>query len=401
MDKKKIKKWVKEAIKKGYTEDKIVCLLKENNYGNEERALFLSILYDMKKKYDKPLKKKIKKEKTYKSKIKLPSKLRKANLDIVPSNLKKAFDLFEEIRKEVSKSVVGQEKVIDGFICALLCDGHVLLEGVPGIAKTLIVKTLAEVVGCSSKRIQFTVDLLPSDILGVTTYTPQKGFETMKGPIFANFIIADEINRSPPKTQSALIEAMQEKQVTIGKETFKLPLPFFVMANDNPLETSGVYSLPEAQIDRFLFKLLIEYPENEEELKIMETNATLTKFEEFDIKPILSPKKILELQKMTKEIYVDKRVKKYIVKIVEKTRTRDFEHGQYIEWGGSPRASIALYIASKAWALMKGRDYVVPKDVQDIAPFVLRHRVILNYKARAEKITSDKIIQEILQKVEI
>lgn len=317
----------------------------------------------------------------------------------VPPEIKEITGLISRIKKEVAKVVIGQDKVINGFICAMLCDGHVLLEGVPGIAKTLIVKTLAKASGCDSKRIQFTVDLLPSDIIGITTYTPKKGFETIKGPIFANFIIADEINRSPPKTQSALIEAMQEKQVTIGKETFKLPLPFFVMANNNPLETSGVYSLPEAQIDRFLFKLLMEYPKNEEEKKIMGENITLKKFEDFDINAILSPKKILKMQRITKNIYIDEKIRDYILQIIEKTRKKDFENGKYIDWGGSPRASIGLFIASKAWALMNGRDYVIPKDVRDITHYVLRHRIILNYKAKAEGINSDKIIDEILEMV--
>ncbi|MFH1787377.1 MAG: AAA family ATPase [archaeon] len=315
--------------------------------------------------------------------------------------IKETAELISKLKREVAKVVVGQEEVIDAFICAIICDGHVLLEGVPGVAKTLIVKTLAEASGCSSKRVQFTVDLLPSDILGITTYTPQKGFETIKGPIFSNFIIADEINRSPPKTQSAMIEAMQEKQVTIGKETFKLPLPFFVMANNNPLEVSGVYTLPEAQIDRFLFKLLINYPNNEEEKVILEDNISIKKFEDFDIKPILSSNKIIKMQKLVKKIYVDEKIKDYIVRIVEKTRKKDFPHGQYIEWGGSPRANIGLFIASKAWALMHGRNYVIPKDVKDIAHHVLRHRIILNYRARAEGLDSDKIIDELLKIIEV
>jgi len=319
----------------------------------------------------------------------------------VSHEIKEIAEIISKLKKEIAKVVVGQEEVINAFICALLCDGHVLLEGVPGIAKTLIIKTLAKASGCSSKRVQFTVDLLPSDIVGITTYTPQKGFEIIKGPIFANFIVADEINRSPPKTQSALIEAMQEKQVTIGKETFKLPLPFFVMANNNPIEVSGVYTLPEAQIDRFLFKLVIEYPDNEEEKRIMEDNITIKKFEDFDIKAILSPEKIIKMQKLTKKIYIDEKIKDYIVRIVDKTRKRDFENGQYIEWGGSPRANIGLFIASKAWALMHGRDYVVPKDVKDIAHYVLRHRIILNYRAKAEKLTSDNIIDEILDMIEV
>jgi len=310
--------------------------------------------------------------------------------------IKRCAQIISRMKEEIAKVVIGQEKIIDGLICALLCDGHVLLEGVPGIAKTLSVKALAKVSGCESKRIQFTVDLLPSDILGITTYTPKKGFEIIKGPIFANFIIADEINRSPPKTQSALIEAMQEKQVTIGKKTFKLPLPFFVMANQNPLETSGVYALPEAQIDRFLFKLNVDYPEPAEEKKIMEDNVSLKKFEDFNLKAVTSPREIIKMQKLTKQIYLDDRIKRYILDIVKKTRTKDFGHGQYIEWGASPRASIGLFIASKARALMMGRSFVIPKDVKDVAYNVLRHRIILSYRAKAEGIDSDKIITEIL-----
>lgn len=311
--------------------------------------------------------------------------------------VRKYADLILKFRKEVTKAVVGQEEVVKVFSCALLCDGHVLLEGVPGIAKTLIVKTLASASGCDSKRIQFTVDLLPSDIIGTTTYSPEKGFEVSKGPIFSNYIIADEINRSPPKTQSAMIESMQEKQVTIGKETFPLPIPFFVMANQNPLENSGVFDLPEAQIDRFLFKALIGYPEKNEEKEIMSSNMTLKKFDDFDIKPILTPELIIEMQNKVKYVYLNDSVKEYIIDIVQKTRQKDFGHSKYIEWGCSPRASIALFIASKAWAFMSGRNYVIPKDVRDICHIVLRHRIILNYSAKAEKVDSDKIIDEILK----
>ncbi len=305
---------------------------------------------------------------------------------------------LKKIKQEISKTIVGQEDIIDSLIMALLCDGHVLLEGVPGIAKTLAIKTLAEVTAASSERIQFTVDLLPTDIVGITTYTPNKGFETIKGPIFANFIIADEINRSPPKTQSALIEAMQEKQVTIGKDTFKLPYPFFVMATQNPIEQSGVYSLPEAQVDRFLFKVIMRYPKKEEEEKIMSDNTTLRKFSDFNLRPASSIKDLLNMQKTTKRIYLSPRIRKYILDIIEKTRAKDFKYGEFIDWGCSPRASIALFIASKARALMKGRNYVVPKDVKDVAHEVLRHRIILSYKAGAEGVTSDIVISQILDK---
>ncbi|HLG29583.1 MAG TPA: MoxR family ATPase, partial [Candidatus Brocadiales bacterium] len=249
------------------------------------------------------------------------------------------------------------------------------------------------------KRIQFTVDLLPSDIIGLTTYDPQKGFEVVKGPVFANFVIADEINRSPPKTQSALIEAMQERQVTIGRTTFALPAPFFVMANQNPIETEGVYSLPEAQVDRFLFKIIMGYPEEEHEEKIMEENATFKNFEDFNLRPILSDKKILDLQAITHKVYLDSKIKRYILNIVTMTRTKSFERGPYIELGCSPRASIALFIAAKAWALTEGRNYVIPSDVKAVAFAVLRHRLILSYKARAENITPDQIINDILLKV--
>lgn len=315
--------------------------------------------------------------------------------------IKQVSETIRELKKEIGSVVIGQEKVIDSLIRAILCDGHVLLEGVPGIAKTLAIKTLSKVSGCDAKRIQFTVDLLPTDILGLTTYTPRKGFEIVKGPIFANFVIADEINRSPPKTQSALIEAMQEKQVTIGKETFQLPLPFFVMATENPLETAGVYTLPEAQIDRFLFKVIMGYPRIEEEDIIMSKNTTLKKFEEFKLKSIIHPKSIIKMQELTKKIYLSEKIKKYILRIIELTRTKEIEHGDYIEWGASPRATIALFIASKAKALIQGRNFVVPGDVKESAYEVLRHRIILSYKARVEHFTSDNAIGEILKKVKV
>ena len=322
----------------------------------------------------------------------IPETVRKANMQEVED----VSVTLSQMKNEVGKVFFGHTDVVDALIKALLCNGHVLLEGVPGIAKTLVIKALAKVSGCSAKRIQFTVDLLPTDITGLTTYDPNKGFEVVKGPIFANFIIADEINRSPPKTQSALLEAMQEKQVSIGKETHKLPMPFFVMANQNPLETEGVYSLPEAQVDRFLFKVVFGYPKIESEERVMEQNVTFKKFEDIDLKTVASPEKIIKMQHLTHKIYLDKKIKDYILKIVTATREKNFKYGEYIELGGSPRASINIFIASKAEALLRGRNYVLPEDVDKVVYDVLRHRLILTYRAQAENITPEKIITEIL-----
>lgn len=316
-----------------------------------------------------------------------------------PKEIKLMAESIADCEKEIGKIFFGHHEVVSSLIRALICNGHVLLEGVPGIAKTLAIKALAKVSGCTSSRIQFTVDLLPTDILGLTTYTPEKGFEIVKGPIFANFIIADEINRAPPKTQSALIEAMQERQVTIGKTTFKLPEPFFVMATQNPIEQEGVYPLPEAQVDRFLFKIIFGYPEEKYEKRVIEENITFKRFEDWNLKKILSPKKIIRMQKIVHKIYLDERIKDYILAIVKKTREKDYEYSKYIALGASPRAGIALLIASKARALMKGRTFVIPEDVKFVAKEILRHRIILTYKARAENIDADQIIERILKLV--
>jgi MoxR-like ATPase len=310
-------------------------------------------------------------------------------------------ELVKKIEDEVSTIIVGQKSAVRDLIRAIFCNGHVLVEGVPGIAKTLIVKSLSSVMGCEMKRVQFTVDLLPTDITGITTYDPKAGFQVIKGPIFANFVIADEINRSPPKTQSALLEAMEEKTVTIGKQTFDLPKPFFVMATENPIEVSGVYTLPEAQIDRFLFKVIMSYPNHEEELKILTQNVSLRNFGEFGLKGLLSPDKIIKLQEEVKKVYSSQEIKNYIVKIINETRNKEAEYSKYISYGASPRASISLYLASKAEALMNGRNYVVPEDVNAVVGPVLRHRIILNYEAEAEKITTDQIIKQILEKTEV
>lgn len=311
---------------------------------------------------------------------------------------------FSLIKSEMGKIIVGQEHIVDSLIEALLCNGHVLVEGVPGIAKTLTVRSLSSITGGQFSRIQFTPDLLPSDIIGITTYEEGRGFYSVKGPVFANFLLADEINRAPPKVQSALLEAMQERQVTIGKESFGLPSPFFVMATQNPIESLGTYKLPEAQIDRFMFKLHMGYPTPEDELKILNQNSTLKKFEAFNINQVMTPDLILKAQDDVKRVYLDRKIEKYIVSIVEATRNPEkynLNTGKYIEYGTSPRSSIALFIASKAHALVKGRSYVTPMDVKEIAHNVLRHRVLLNYEGQAEEVSTNDIIDEILKKIPV
>lgn len=312
--------------------------------------------------------------------------------------------LFQKLRDEVGKVVVGQQDILNHMIEALLANGHVLVEGIPGIAKTTLIRTLSIVTGCEFKRIQFTPDLLPTDIIGITTYDENKGFYTLKGPIFANFVLADEINRAPPKVQSALLEGMQERQVTIGTNSYPLPKPFFVMATQNPVEQLGTYPLPEAQVDRFLYKLIMTYPSVSDEKEILHKNISLNKFEDFKLKPILSPKTIIELQQAVLKVYLDEKIEKYLIKIVDATRNPRKYHvhlGKYIHYGASPRASIGLFICAKAHALLNGKAYVTPHDVKVIAPNVLRHRVLLNYEGQAEEINSDKIVTEILDKVPV
>ncbi len=315
------------------------------------------------------------------------------------NKIKKDLDLM---RGEISRIVVGQDEVVNGLIRAILSKGHVLLEGVPGIAKTLIMRALAHVTTSDYKRVQFTADLLPTDITGITAYDRSKGFFVVKGPVFTNFLLADEINRAPAKVQSALLEAMQEKQVTIGVKTFVIEEPFFVLATQNPIESVAIFPLPEAQMDRFLFKLYIGYPKIEEEQGILQKNITISSFEDFKIKSIISSKEIIEMQNIVKRIYVSPEIEKYIVRIVDATRFSGkykLNNAKYIAWGSSPRASIGLYIAAKADALLNGKDYVTPKNVRNVAYDILRHRIILNYEGQAENIKTDDIISEILQKV--
>jgi MoxR-like ATPase len=301
---------------------------------------------------------------------------------------------------EIRKVIVGQDDILRKLLVSLVSDGHVLLEGVPGLAKTLMIKTLSETLNLSFCRIQFTPDLLPADIIGTKIYNHNEGkFYTQKGPIFHNFILADEINRAPPKVQSALLEAMQEKQVSIHGETFKLNKPFLVLATQNPIETEGTYKLPEAQIDRFAFKLIIDYPKKEEEKIIIRRN---TQDVNVNIKNILTSENITGIQKFNHKIYADEKIEDYAVSIVDATRnSKDYGLNLegMIEYGASPRASIWLVLTGKANALMNGRGYVIPEDIKEVSHEVLRHRIILTYEAEAEEVTPDKIIDEILSKV--
>ena len=311
---------------------------------------------------------------------------------------------LNNIKKEIKKLVVGQDKTIHTLLRALIADGHVLMEGLPGTAKTIILRALAKATGCNTSRIQFTVDLLPTDITGITVYNKDRGFYVVKGPIFANFVLADEINRAPPKVQSALLEAMQEKQTTIGKETFQMPLPFFVMATQNPIESSGTYPLPEAQLDRFLFKSYIGYPTLDDETVIIDKNITIRKFEDYNIKPAIRISRLLSMQEDAKNILINSNVKKYITRIVDATRNPakyGIKSGYYIEYGASPRAAINLAIAARAEALLNGKNFVVPQYIKEVAHDVLRHRIILTYEGLAKRANTDAIIDEILKKIKI
>ncbi|MCK5283616.1 MAG: AAA family ATPase [Nanoarchaeota archaeon] len=309
---------------------------------------------------------------------------------------------FNTVLDEIKKVIVGQEDILEKLMISLIADGHVLLEGVPGLAKTLMIKTLSDTSSASFHRIQFTPDLLPADIVGTKIYDHKTGsFSTKKGPIFANFILADEINRAPPKVQSALLEAMQERQVTIQGDTFVLQRPFLVLATQNPIETEGTYKLPEAQIDRFMFKILIRYPSKEEEKLIIKRN---TQGVEINISRILTPSEIIKVQQFCKEVYCDEKVEEYVASIVDATRFPQkygLEFDGHIDYGASPRASIWLILAAKAHALLQGRGYVLPEDIKDVAYDVLRHRIILSYEAEAEELTSEDIIKKILDKIKV
>lgn len=324
-------------------------------------------------------------------------------MDIVALNekIKQESAFIDILMTEISKVIVGQKAMVERLVIGLLGNGHILLEGVPGLAKTLAIKTLAQAMKAKFQRIQFTPDLLPADLIGTQIYNQKDGnFLIRKGPIFSNFILADEINRAPAKVQSALLEAMQERQVTIGESTFKLEEPFLVLATQNPIEQEGTYPLPEAQVDRFMLKIVITYPERAEELAIMRQNISMI---ETKINPVISPEQILNARHLLNEVYLDEKIEKYILDIVFATRNpKQFglnNLAELISYGASPRATINLALGAKAMAFIKRRGYVIPEDVRAICLDVLRHRIAVTYEAEAEEITSENVIQEILNKV--
>lgn len=326
-----------------------------------------------------------------------------ASIKQLMEKVKEENAVVQDLMNEVRRVIVGQDYLLDRLLLGLLGGGHILIEGVPGLAKTLSVKTLAQSISTNFQRIQFTPDLLPADLIGTLVYNPKDGnFTTKKGPIFSNIILADEINRAPSKVQSALLEAMQERQVTIGDTTYKLTEPFLVLATQNPIEQEGTYPLPEAQIDRFMLKLKVTYPNRKEEKEILERMTTGIPI---DIKPAMKPEDVLRIRKLVNQIYIDERVKEYILDIVFATRKPESYKldslKPFISYGGSPRASIMLTVASKAHAFLKGRSYVTPEDVKQIGMDVLRHRILVTYEAEAESVSSEDIVTKIFDHVEV
>jgi MoxR-like ATPase len=325
------------------------------------------------------------------------------DIKAINEKIQKESAFVDLLQMEIGKVIVGQKHMVERLLIGLLSNGHILLEGVPGLAKTLSVKTLAAAIQAKFQRLQFTPDLLPADLVGTMIYNQKDGsFQTKKGPIFANFILADEINRSPAKVQSALLEAMQERQVTIGEQTFRLPEPFLVLATQNPIEQEGTYPLPEAQVDRFMLKVKIDYPSRDEELQIMRANVNgqLT-----PPNAVITPDDILRARSAVSEIYMDEKIERYILDIVFATRSpKDFHLGnlsQLISYGASPRATINLALGAKAYAFIKRRGYVIPEDVRAVSLDVLRHRVAVTYEAEAEEVTSEQVVQQVLNKIEV
>ena len=328
------------------------------------------------------------------------------NVDISKINalIEKESGFIDLLNMEIGKVIIGQKHMVESLLIGLLSNGHILLEGVPGLAKTLAISTLSKVINVDFKRVQFTPDLLHADLLGTMIYNQKKEeFISKKGPLFSNFILADEINRAPAKVQSALLEAMQERQITIGDKTYKLPEPFLVMATQNPIEQEGTYPLPEAQVDRFMLKVVLPYPNREEEKLIVRANVSSEGFP--TPKKVVDPKQIIKARDIVKKIYMDEKIEKYIIDIVYATREPEYyqleEIKHFISFGGSPRASISLASAAKAYAFLKKRGYVIPEDVRAVCNDVLRHRIGLSYEAEAENITTENVITTILNKVEV
>ena len=329
--------------------------------------------------------------------------MKKNELDKLNDKIQQKSSFVDELRNEISNVIVGQHDLIDKILISVISNGHILLEGVPGLAKTLTINTVASLINAEFKRIQFTPDMLPADLLGTLIYNQKTGeFNTKKGPIFSNIILADEINRAPSKVQSALLESMQERQVTIGEETFELSTPFLVLATQNPIEQEGTYPLPEAQVDRFMMKVIVDYPSITEEKEILERASTISKNK---IKSIVKSKTILDAQELVNEIYIDSKISDYILNIVFATREPDkfslSKLSDLIAFGASPRASINLVLASKAKAFIDGRGYVIPEDVKYVANDILRHRILLSYEAEAEEISSEDIIDQLLQEIPV
>jgi len=325
------------------------------------------------------------------------------DIEQIQATVEKESVFVEKLTEQISHVIVGQKYMIERLLIGILADGHVLLEGVPGLAKTLSVRTLSSVIDAQFRRIQFTPDLLPADLIGTMIYNPQKAeFYAKKGPIFANIILADEINRAPAKVQSALLEAMQERQVTIGDSTFLLDSPFLVLATQNPIEQEGTYPLPEAQVDRFMLKLKIGYPSPSEEREIMDR---MTTGQEIKVDKAISPQDIVNARKVVNDIYIDDKVKEYILNIVFATREPEKygmpELKDLISYGASPRATIYLNLAAKAHAFLRGRGYITPEDIKAIGPDVLRHRVLITYEAEAEEKSSDDIVRQIFDNIEV
>lgn len=326
-----------------------------------------------------------------------------AGIEIINQRVREESAFVTSLKQEVGKVIVGQSELIDRLIIGLLTNGHVLLEGVPGLAKTLTIQTLSQALSTDFQRIQFTPDLLPADLIGTLIYNQKEGdFIIKKGPVFSNIILADEINRAPAKVQSALLEAMQERQVTIGEETFSLPKPFLVMATENPVEQEGTYPLPEAQVDRFMLKICVGYPSREEERLILDRMAHAEP--PAPIQPIITPEQILRARQTVDEIYIDDKIKAYIIDLIFATREPEqagLNLKEYIKYGASPRATISLTLAARAHAFMEGRGYVTPQDIKSVAPDVLRHRLLLTYEAEAEELTSDELIRQILAEIPV